>query len=114
MWGNFWVDKCNEVLYVQPGTELAAEASAALAAAYLVFTWANQTDYANLCLEHAMELYEFADKYRGVYHDAIPDVYDFYRSWEGYEDELGWAAIWLFGATQQDALLDAAKGPRFE
>ena len=60
----------------------AAEASAALAAAYLVFTWANQTDYAELCLKHAMELYEFADKHRGVYHDAIPDVYDFYRSWE--------------------------------
>jgi endoglucanase len=55
-----------------------------------------------------MELYEFADKYRGVYHDAIPEVYDFYRSWEGYEDELAWAAVWLFGATQEESLLNAA------
>lgn len=56
-----------------------------------------------------MELYEFADKYRGVYHDSIPDVYDFYRSWDGYEDELAWAAIWLYGATQEESLLNAAQ-----
>ena len=29
-------------------------------------------------------------------------------SWEGYEDELAWAAVWLFGATQEESLLNAA------
>ena len=37
-----------------PGSELAAEASAALAAAHLVFRWAEQEDYADLCLQHAL------------------------------------------------------------
>ena len=44
--------------------------------------------YAQVCLTHATELYEFANKYRGFYHDAIPQVYDFYRSWEGYESKV--------------------------
>ena len=57
-----------------PGSELAAEASAALAAAHLVFRWADKQEYADLCLRHAQELFEFADTYRGVYHDAIPEV----------------------------------------
>ena len=36
-------------------------------------------------------------------------VYDFYRSWEGYDDELGWAAIWLYGTTQDKKYLTRAR-----
>ena len=93
----------------KPGTELAAEAAAALAAASLVYSWAEMNTYAKLCLKHAMELFEFANTHRGFYHDSIPQVYDFYRSWEGYDDELAWAAIWLFGATEEKTFLDKAK-----
>ena len=28
---------------------------------------------------------------------------------KGYEDELAWAAIWLYGATQEESLLKAAQ-----
>ena len=34
---------------------------------------------------------------------------DFYRSWSGYEDELGWGAAWLFRATKKPAYLTKAK-----
>ena len=47
----------------KPGTELAAETAAALAAASVVFRGTN-SNYADLLVRHAKELYEFADKYR--------------------------------------------------
>ena len=58
--------------YSKPGTELAGEAAAALAASSLVFSMADMKGYAQLCLKHAMELFNFANKHRGFYHDAIP------------------------------------------
>ena len=63
----FFVKPCNK-----PGTELAGEAAAALAASSLVFSMADMKGYAQLCLKHAMELFNFANKHRGFYHDAIP------------------------------------------
>lgn len=29
----------------------------------------------------------------------MPQVEAFYKSWGGYEDELAWAAVWLYKAT---------------
>lgn len=55
----------------KPGSELAGEAAAAFASGYLVFKEV-EPSYAELLLRHAMELYEFADVYRGNYTDAIP------------------------------------------
>ena len=46
-----------------PGTELAAETSAALSAASILFK-SSDPDYSALLLRHAEELYEFADKYK--------------------------------------------------
>ena len=45
-----------------PGSDCAAETAAALAAAYLLF---KETDssYAQTCLKHAIEIYDFADEY---------------------------------------------------
>ena len=40
--------------------------------------------YAATCLEHARQLLDFADQYRGVYTDAIP-AGGFYDSWSGYK-----------------------------
>lgn len=91
-----------------PGSELAAEAAAALASASLLFRETDGT-YADLCVRHAEELYTFADGYRGLYHEAITDVTDFYKSWSGYHDELVWAAIWLYLATRNKAYLDLAE-----
>lgn len=46
-----------------PGTELAAETAAALAATSVVFRESNPS-YANLLIRHAKDLYEFGDRYR--------------------------------------------------
>lgn len=61
-----------------PGSELAGEAAAALAAASLVFHHKNKT-YSNELIKHAIELYDFATTYRGLYHDAIPGARAYYE-----------------------------------
>ncbi|VVB11948.1 unnamed protein product [Arabis nemorensis] len=77
-----------------PGSEAAAEAAAALASASLVFKSVN-SNYSSKLLNHAKSLFEFADKYRGSYQASCP----FYCSYSGYQDELLWAAAWLYKAT---------------
>ena len=81
-----------------PGSDLAGETAAALAAASLVFRSADSS-YQSLLLQHARQLYDFANENRGKYSDSIPNAGDFYRSWSGYGDELAWAAAWLLRAT---------------
>ncbi|KAF0310070.1 Endoglucanase E-4 [Amphibalanus amphitrite] len=90
------------------GSDLAAETAAALAAASLVFRRSDPT-YADLLLTHAAQLYQFADQYRGLYHDSIADAAQFYRSWSGFGDELTWAAAWLHRATDNSSYLSAAE-----
>jgi endoglucanase len=92
-----------------PGSDLAGEAAAALAAASIVLK-STDAAFSAICLSHARELYAFADSYRGMYHLAITDVTNFYKSWSGFEDELVWAAIWLHLATNEKAYLDKAEG----
>ncbi|KAG6492708.1 endoglucanase 24-like [Zingiber officinale] len=86
-----------------PGTDVAAETSAAMAAASLVFKNINTT-YSDLLLQHAQKLFTFADTYRGSYSVSIPKVQNFYNS-TSYEDELLWAASWLFHATRDKTYL---------
>jgi endoglucanase len=82
----------------KPGSELIAETAAALAAASLVFRLTDPTYHSTL-LTHARQLYDFANQYRGTYSNSIPNISDFYHSWSGYGDELGWSAAWLLRAT---------------
>ncbi|CAN6463570.1 unnamed protein product [Victoria cruziana] len=89
-----------------PGTEVAAETAAALASASLVFKATNPT-YSDLLLRHAKKLFTFADSYRASYSISIPKVQQFYNS-TGYEDELLWAAAWLYHATQDQSYLSYA------
>jgi chitodextrinase len=91
-----------------PGSDLAAETAAALAAASMVFRPTDPT-YAETLLAHARQLYTFADTYRGKYSDCITDAAAFYKSWSGYEDELVWGAIWLHRATGEQGFLDKAR-----
>ena len=90
-----------------PGSDLAGETAAALAAASLVF---RPTDaaYAARLLEHARQLYSFADTYRGKYTDCITSAAKHYNS-GGYWDELVWAALWLYRATNDPAYLAKAE-----
>ncbi len=91
-----------------PGSDLAGETAAAMAASSLVF---KKTDsrYSSLLLRHAKELYDFADKYRGKYSDCITDASEFYKSWSGYNDELVWGATWLYLASGDKNYLNKAE-----
>jgi endoglucanase len=91
-----------------PGSDLAGETAAALAAASIAFRPTDVT-YANTLLTHARQLYSFADTYRGKYSDCITDAAAYYNSWSGYNDELVWGAIWLYRATNETAFLDKAQ-----
>jgi endoglucanase len=91
-----------------PGSDLAGEAAAQLAATSMVFK-ASDPGYAGTLLTHAKQLYTFADTYRGAYSNCITDAQNFYRSWSGYQDELVWGAIWLYRATGDAAYLAKAE-----
>jgi hypothetical protein len=91
-----------------PGSDLASEVAASLAASSMLFKGTDPA-YAEVLLKHAKELYGFADKFRGLYHEAITDVVDFYKSWSGYTDELVWGALWLYIATGDKTYLTKAE-----
>ncbi|KAL3652773.1 Endoglucanase [Castilleja foliolosa] len=82
----------------RPGSDLAGETAAAMAAASIVFRRYNPSYSAEL-LKHAYQLFDFADKYRGKYDNSITLAQKYYRSVSGYADELMWGAAWLYKAT---------------
>ncbi|XP_062009390.1 endoglucanase 11-like [Rosa rugosa] len=89
-----------------PGSDLAGETAAAMAAAALVFKKTNP-HYAHLLLHHAQQLFEFGDKYRGKYDEEgrMGVVKSYYASVSGFKDELLWAALWLYKATDNEEYL---------
>lgn len=91
-----------------PGTDLAMETAAALAAGSMVFA-VEDPAYSATLLAHAKQLYTFGNTYRGKYSDAITDATAFYNSWSGYNDELVWGAIWLYRATNDATYLANAE-----
>jgi hypothetical protein len=91
----------------KPGSDLAGEAAAALAAASIIFRPTNQA-YADRLLQNAEQLFEFADTYRGRYSNSIPQADTYYRS-GGFMDELTWAAAWLHKATDKTSYLTKAE-----
>lgn len=90
-----------------PGSDLAAETAASLASASIIFR-DSDPDYADILLENAIQLYDFADTYRGKYSDSIKDSQTAYAS-GSYEDELAWGALWLYKATGDTDYLDRAE-----
>ena len=54
-----------------PGSDLAGETAAALAASSVWFRLLGEVDYADKCLQHARTLFNFADKYRGYHLKAF-------------------------------------------
>lgn len=56
-----------------PGSDYAGESAAALAAASIAFKDADPS-YSATLLDHAKQLFQFADQYRGKYSDSIPQV----------------------------------------
>ncbi|KAG5123103.1 hypothetical protein AAZX31_11G020900 [Glycine max] len=88
-----------------PGTEAAAESAAALAAASIVFKKID-ANYSSTLLSKSKSLFDFADKYRGSYSGSCP----FYCSYSGYQDELLWAASWLYKASGESKYLSYSIG----
>lgn len=107
-----------------PGTDVAAETASAMAASSLVFA---DTDaaYAATLLEHAEQLFAFADSTKGTdgkdtaYVNCVTAAANFYNSTnEGgyapgatkmYWDELAYASVWLYRATGDASYLERAK-----
>ena len=83
-----------------PGTDLAGETSAALASSSILFRRNGDTEYADLLVEKAESLFDFADRYRGNYSDCLKEASPFYTSVNGNIDELVWGAIWLHKAKE--------------
>ena len=90
-----------------PGSEIAGEAAAALAAASILFR-ADDPTYSQNLLAHAQALFDFADSHRGSYIDVITSARDYYNS-SGYHDELVWSALWLYKATGKGDYLQKAE-----
>ena len=88
-----------------PGSEVAAETASTLAAASILFKEVD-SEYSATLLKHAIEIYDFADTYRGDYHKSEPSVQGYYSSYNGYLDELAWGAAWLLRATGDQVYLD--------
>ncbi|KAL6004282.1 Esterase/lipase/thioesterase [Asimina triloba] len=88
-----------------PGSDVAAETAAALAAASIVFKDSDPS-YSSKLLQTAKKVFDFADRYRGAYSDSLNSaVCPFYCSYSGYQDELLWGASWLHRATEDTSYL---------
>ncbi|XP_070555125.1 endoglucanase F-like [Ptychodera flava] len=85
-----------------PGSDVAGETAAALAACAIAFNDTDK-DYALLLLEHAIQLYKFASTHRGKY-----PSHEYYRPKRPYENKLTWAAVWLYYATSSPKYLNDA------
>jgi endoglucanase len=83
-----------------PGTVIAAETAAAMAASSIVFREKDRV-YSRRLLNKAKLLFELARTHKGSFDGECP----FYCSYSGYNDELLWAATWLFLATKRPVYL---------
>ncbi|KAM7275282.1 hypothetical protein ACFE04_017148 [Oxalis oulophora] len=84
----------------QPGTEIAAETAAAMASSAMVFKKVDRT-YSRRLMNKAKLLFQFAKEHKGTYDGECP----FYCSFSGYNDELLWAATWLYKANKRPVYL---------
>ncbi|XP_002739248.2 endoglucanase A-like [Saccoglossus kowalevskii] len=89
-----------------PGSDVVGGTAAALAAIAFVFK-DRDVKYSAILVEHARELFTFADDFRGKYSVSIPMAAKVYDS-TGYMDEIIWAACWLYKATNEISYLDRA------
>ena len=90
----------------KPGSDLVAETAAALASA--AFLLERDIKYSDELVKHSKELYKFAKEYPGKYDKSIKDAHDNYPSTD-YKDELVWAAVWLYLATEEEEYLSDAR-----
>ena len=90
------------------GSDVTGEAAAAMASVSMVMRDAGMVAWADNLLAKAEKLFAFADEYEGTYNSAVENINSFYQS-SGYEDELAWAAVWLYEATSNPLYLAKAE-----
>lgn len=109
-WGPAEVMQMNRPSYkvdmASPGSTVVAEAATALASAALVFADRDPA-YASTCIRHAKELYAFAESTKSD--SGYIAAEGFYTSHSGFYDELSWAAVWIYMATEDNTYLDKAE-----
>ncbi|RUS32011.1 Six-hairpin glycosidase-like protein [Jimgerdemannia flammicorona] len=100
---SYYVDSSNH------GTDVVAETAAALASASILFsTYLNDTTYAATLLSHAKTLFTFAELTpRQSYVSAVSAAKSYYST-NAYGDELAFAALWLYRATNSSTYLQKA------
>ncbi len=89
-----------------PGSAVAGEAAASLAACAVVFEDIDP-DYSQQCLTHAKQLYDFSERTKSD--SGYTAANGFYNSWSGFYDELAWAGAWLYIATEDSSYLSKAE-----
>ncbi len=89
-----------------PGSSVSAAAAAALAAAAVIYA-DRDPSYALTCIQHAKELFSFADKTKSD--SGYTAANGFYTSSSGFYDELSWSCVWLYIATKDSDYLDKAE-----
>lgn len=85
-----------------PAGDQVAQAAASLAINYMNFKDVNQ-EYADKCLKYAKALYNFAKQYPAAGTDGTGGFY----SSSGSDDDISWAAVWLYSATNDSSYLNA-------
>jgi endoglucanase len=91
-----------------PGSDLAGESAAALAASSILFQ-SSDSSYAATLRSQAASIYQFGDTFRGTYDSCISAASGFYHSFSGFMDDLTWGAIWLYKATGDTSYLTKAQ-----
>ncbi|HOQ37757.1 MAG TPA: glycoside hydrolase family 9 protein [Acetivibrio sp.] len=97
---SFKVDTSN------PGSTVVAETAAAMAASSIIFK-PTDPSYAATLLQHAKDLFTFADTTRSD--KGYTKAEGYYSSHSGFYDELTWASVWLYLATGDDSYLQKAE-----
>ncbi|XP_020289295.1 uncharacterized protein LOC109857421 [Pseudomyrmex gracilis] len=80
-----------------PASDVLAETVAALASASIVFKDIfSEISYSKKCLNHAKNLYKFANKYNGSHFAWMSDRFENLT----YDNDMAWATIWLYKASK--------------
>ncbi|CAM8987649.1 unnamed protein product [Rhodiola kirilowii] len=92
-----------------PGSDVAGEIAAALAASSTVFRTVDSSYSAKL-VKRSISVFKFANRHRGPFKDSIgAEACLPYCGSGGYMDELVWAAAWIYKATNKSSYLKYVK-----
>ena len=88
------------------GSTVAASTAASLASCAVVFK-DSDPGYSQTCLKHARELFNYAETVKSD--SGYTAANGFYSSHSGFNDQLAWAAYWLYEATGESGYLEKSK-----